>query len=491
MAAESVASIDIVIDADGLRKTGQALKTMEKYMEKIKRRAEALNRIRIIPVIRLSDCLCKPIRNIRMKLTELTRTDWVINVRAKFSLSSKLLEKFKASLKASLELDVKLEITAKIMAEITMKFTGKGGREDDCKCKCKCSDGGQGGDSWWKELLKKILETAIETLVEKFVGDLYDLFKKKLGKLGNIGGALRWGKAIFSGSKDWVKDKLSGAKDWAKDKVSSGGAKLSRAKDWVKDKVSSGGAKLSRAKDWIKDKLPSGGAMLSRAKDWAKGKLPSGGAMLSGAKDWLKGKAGSLATPLKKVGTATKSVGKLLGKSVGKAARPLALALDVFDIATAKPGKERNKAIGEAIGGSVGAIAGGALGTFLGPGIGTTIGTMVGGAAGSWIGGKIGEAAGSIKWPWKKKKKAPEVMPESTDGGAVVSGTSSIYAQTNLGIKASAQAATASASTNVSIMNGAVQLSIRQDQQIDYDAISAQIGAQLAVSIRQSIENRA
>lgn len=501
MSSERIASIDIVIDADGLRKTGQALQTMEKYMEKLKRRAEVFNRIRITPIIRLNDCLCVPLKAIRLKLLELTRMDWVINVRAKFSMSSRLLERIKSTVKAAVEVDVKVNVAASVMAEVGTIVAGSSGQSAD---PCKCKDGGKGGkddgkSGGWKELtgkyLGKVLDAAINAVVEKAVGDAYDKVFKNKTKGDNPDADSPAKKAA---SKD------NPAKRNKKNKKAQELSQDSTKRD-AKNKKGRTVNPASDNKAMMDKKSSTGGKrnLFSRVVDRIKGTAKRSAEAIPEAAEKTKGKSGRLRNSASKMlsGAKTATQGFL----------PLSLAMGALNIATASPGKERNKAIGQSIGGGIGAVAGGALGTLLGPGIGTTIGAMAGGAVGSWIGGKAGEVAGKIKklWPFgnkNKKKKALEAIPEPSEtpsarqkgsvgpvmGTGMVAGAaaSTIYSQTTMGIK-SAQQPPAPAPTNVSIMNGAVQLSIQQNQKIDYDAISAQIGAQLAVSIRQSIENRA
>ena len=84
----------------------------------------------------------------------------------------------------------------------------------------------------------------------------------------------------------------------------------------------------------------------------------------------------------------------LLGKVGGlfKGAGILGVVSNAVSLGSAfmqKPGKTRDKAIGNSVGSMAGGAIGGALGSFLGP-----LGTIAGGMAGGWLGGKAGSWIG-------------------------------------------------------------------------------------------------
>lgn len=92
-----------------------------------------------------------------------------------------------------------------------------------------------------------------------------------------------------------------------------------------------------------------------------------------------------------------KGAGKTLGKGVGRAALPVAIGLEAYDIAKARDKtKATAKAGGGLAGAALGAKGGAALGTMVLPGVGTVIGGVLGGAggylAGSFAGGKAVDA---------------------------------------------------------------------------------------------------
>lgn len=92
-----------------------------------------------------------------------------------------------------------------------------------------------------------------------------------------------------------------------------------------------------------------------------------------------------------------KGAGKTLGKVAGRAALPVAIGLEAYDIAKARDKtKATAKAGGGLAGAALGAKGGAALGTMVLPGVGTVIGGVLGGAggylAGSFAGGKAVDA---------------------------------------------------------------------------------------------------
>lgn len=89
-------------------------------------------------------------------------------------------------------------------------------------------------------------------------------------------------------------------------------------------------------------------------------------------------------------------LGSGLMKGLGKRALgPLSFIADATAIAIAKPGKERNQAIGSTVGGGIGSTIGGLVGSVI-PVAGTMIGSTLGGTVGSFIGEKVGGAITGI-----------------------------------------------------------------------------------------------
>ncbi|WP_213617955.1 hypothetical protein [Paenibacillus sp. J22TS3] len=253
--------------------------------------------------------------------------------------------------------------------------------------------------------------------------------------------------------------------------------------------------------------------------------------------------------PLNKVAEAAKSASPAkgffsglfdTGKSLFKGAMnigkkvlgPLSTAMDVIDIAKAKPGEERNRAVGSAAGGWAGASAGGAIGTMIFPGVGTAIGAAAGGLIGSIAGSDIGSAIGNFFWGKKKEEPKPTFraplpkLPPPRPPSAAATGAS-LAAAAAAGSATGAVAAKAQSKSsipagpgngqmqtvrisepqlngllneiknlklettnqiNVNMPVGAVQVQASNGQ-IDYDAIAAQVGQRVAAQLRGAMQN--
>lgn len=488
MSAEGIASVDLVIDADGIAKTGRALQTLERYMDKLRKRAEALSRVRVTISVKLSDCLCGPMKAIRAKLTELTSRIWEVSVRAKFEMDRKLVEKLKAKVKVGVEVSVK----ANVSASVTAKAGGKG------------KDKGDEDKPWWEKALGYVKDFASE--LGKDVLDVYKdrlkelatgLIDKVIGKVSDKKG-MGWLKALLPKPDD-KNNKVSvtvkcicqckcGGSEYGGNGGRTGRGKKRNRRNRGRSGASgagSGRSWMTRTKNWLKDKGAN-----------AAGKAASlGSKALRGAKSLARGGIKAIPAVLgagAAVGTMAlekakklpfKSIGKGLLKGTGKLLKPLGIAMDVADIATAKPGQERNRAIGRTVGGAAGAAALGAIGTMILPGFGTMVGSTLGGMAGEWLGDKVGGSIGKIKGLFrrknKNKQKAPEAMPAPSGAISPLSPGSSPVSNAN-----------ASSPVNINIPAGAVQLTV-QNPDIDYDKIAVEIGARMSVSIKQAVENRA
>ena len=104
-------------------------------------------------------------------------------------------------------------------------------------------------------------------------------------------------------------------------------------------------------------------------------------------------------------GTGKSGLGSGLLKGLGKRALgPLGYIADATAIATAKPGKERNQAIGSTVGGGIGSTIGGIVGSVI-PVAGTMIGSTLGGTVGSFIGEKVGGGISGIGDKFKEGKE--------------------------------------------------------------------------------------
>jgi len=155
------------------------------------------------------------------------------------------------------------------------------------------------------------------------------------------------------------------------------------------------------------------------------GGLSKGWSLLRGKKSSYTSADEATTRTARNAKSGTKGIAKGIGKGAlkvgGRALLPVGLAMDSYEIATAKPGDERRNAIGSAVGGWSGAAAGAAGGATLGsiiPGVGTAIGGTVGGIAGYFGGSELGEWVSDIDFsalPEKAKEAKDEAMDWLSD----------------------------------------------------------------------------
>jgi len=466
MAAEGIARVDLVIDANGLAKTGRSLQTLERYMDKLRKRAEALSRVQVTLNVKLSDCLCGPMKAIRTKLTELTSRIWEIPVKvieptfdeklfatAGANAGGVFFQAFLSQIDASQVRD-KLQKAAN-----GVQPTSSSGAKSDSKSK----KDGWFGSEFWKDIAKDVISSVISDSLSKGAEKMLSKRKSKKS-LPSEEPPSKTRSLIVT------EDKPKSSFLWADETTK---IPVSPSKPSFKEKMSS----FFKGKD---------SAFTQGANKVAKFGLKSAGTSVLKS---LSGKAVDAAFSLgdqafggaKKL--SLKSIGNGLLGGAGKLIKPLGFAMDVADIAKAKPGEERNRAIGRAVGGGVGSLVMGAIGTAILPGVGTAVLSAAGDMAGEWVGDKIGGAVSKIKkvWPFgkKNKKKAPEAVPAPS---ATISPLSPGLSPVP-NVKPSSP-------VNVNIPTGAVQLTV-QNPDIDYDAVALEIGTRMSLSIKQAVENRA
>jgi tape measure domain-containing protein len=188
---------------------------------------------------------------------------------------------------------------------------------------------------------------------------------------------------------------------------------------------------------------------------------------------------------------------KNIFKLAGKANRPLGIALDAVNIATAEPGKERNKAIGGTIGGSGGFYAGAAGGAALGsviPGVGTVIGGIIGGILGSFGGEWLGTAIVDKIYDLSTKPKTSDNTTNNTtnktmDKVSMPTPTMRISEDQLQGLTDSINNLKPQTNFNVSIHPGSVQVHIRESE-IDENTLLDKVGIPLVKNIMKAYENR-
>ncbi|MFC4302985.1 hypothetical protein [Cohnella boryungensis] len=489
--------IEIIINANGVARTEQVFKSVDKYLERIHRRVDKLGRMRVHPMARLNDRVTPQIEKINRLLNRLTGQIRrvtivpVLKLEAAAKLSAKLEATFKpvlkvkinadinaalkaaATLKAKLTAALKLKLTAVLRVKASLTVFIKGILKGKCP-PCKGSGKGKGGSPPGKG-----------KPCPPNLGKSSCPPGKGKGPAGGLG-----------------KGKCSPGKDKSR---SSGGGRGGKGAKGGKFSFpcppEKGGRRQRPAKDTRKKmplpdrEQPKGGAKTSKP-----GGIKPPAAAVSPPKP--KGIFGKLADGAKGFfgGKAASGLGKA-AKFAGKAIKPLGFLTDAVDIIGAKPGEERNKAIRSAAGGWAGAAAGAATGAAIGsiiPGIGTAIGGFVGGAIGGLGGSKIAENIGNIgksigdfgkkigglfSWGKKKKKEEEPVAlpePETPSGPQLMPSPAAPF---------SAPFSAPSGPLNVNLPVGAVQLTV-QGMDLNYEELSAIIGSKVADAIRRAMENR-
>lgn len=494
MAGEVISHVDFVIDADGFRRTGELLGTMDKYMERVQRRAEALSRLTIMPKIRLNDCLCEPLKQIRSKLDALTKKVWMVSLAADFSMDMAIIEeagttsgeKFTENFVSAFNTD---EVTEKLRKAIEGMVLSPnfGTQAADAGAEAQSKDKGFGAWAkdtmldWAKDKTKNSLDFGTSKLLDKMLG-------KQSTATTVIKGMLFGEKDANSATKCCCCEGGSGGIGGPGSGSSRKGKKSNQERSRPKKSQTAATPAASQSATPPSAAKPGKG----------KGLISFGKNILSrfqgpkGANLGFSSSSHPMGFDLASGGS-TKGLAKTALKTGGKLLRPLSVISDIANISSAKPGKERNKAIGGALGGWGGAAAGAAIGSVI-PVVGTVIGGAIGGLAGSfageWIGKNVGGVAkkaskwlGGILGGKKKEKIDPTPMPPAS----AIPTPSALPAnpgQSTVGLQQPNSIA-----IQVSLPVGAVQLKV--EDKLNYDEISAIIGSKIAVSIQQAMENRA
>lgn len=414
--AENAVPYDYIIDADGLKESVTLLRTVDRYMDSIQRRVDRLSRMRVVIPIRLSDCLCEPIKRIRASLDSLTKSRWIVPVTSKINLGldPSIFEaagrdagkSFSSSFEAALD---PIALLAKVKAALEgmqLKVAVSGGK----------GDSGGSGSSDDKVNWAQSVTDFVSNIISGAVG----------GFLGNRG-------------SDWWKNRKGGNKnstgkliDVQNNPLSSRKPLTTKFKDLGKSTVQFGKNVINKTKS-LMGGGPGNGIVPSNAPPTNIGPdkriLPSSKKSLGFTVPKRGFTGASVQRTLSQAinNPAPKLAGSKLLKAAGKWVKPLGYIATAASIATAKPGEERNKLIRGAAGNAAGTAIGAALGSIV-PGAGTLVGGLVGGYLGEKLAeGKVGKAVqgwvtGGSKWlrglgkrRTKKKEAPPEEMPVASN----------------------------------------------------------------------------
>lgn len=405
MAGEAV---DMVIDPGGLIRTQQALQTLDKYLERLQWRSQQLNSMRISPVIQIIDRMSRSLDLINMKLLDMTSKVWsvsmvmvpVIDDKAFASAGTQAGETFTNAFLTAFDTQQIADKAKSSLDGITVNAIAQ-----------------EKNDTWDIESIVRDIgvNVASEILLD----------------------AGRWGLKKFKQKRKATNTPNPDDPSGSPTKKNSSGT-VTTGKNGGQEHVQGKtvhGRRIYRQRPRIGPSGPSGGEPLitnflrrERADRFRPNRSRTGRspAPHSGFVNGF-----SSHTPMTGMSIPQFPESRLLKsttKLAGKVFRPLSVVSDIASIASAKPGTERNKAIGGALGGWGGAAAGAAIGSMILPGVGTLVGGAIGGIAGSSVGeaigggiSKVGKGIGKLFGWGGKQKQAASILPESAPNMAMSS----------------------------------------------------------------------
>lgn len=83
MAENEYYRLDLVVNVSGDGTTKKKLKTLDKFIDRTKKRAKVLNKVRISPAVRMKDRVTGPLKKIRSNLHKVASRTWIVTLRAK------------------------------------------------------------------------------------------------------------------------------------------------------------------------------------------------------------------------------------------------------------------------------------------------------------------------------------------------------------------------------------------------------------------------
>lgn len=386
--------MNLVIDPKNVIKANRELRAMERYFERIQGRVMRIGRTRMAPEIVLKDSASKGLDNLLAKMQRVKSQVIQASANVKLNVQKQIETNVLVDLKAT-GIDFSPMIVALKANTIAVdKLTAALGS-------LQLGGGGSGsGGQKPKSQLDKVVDlfSATKTLGGgvKSLGELPD----KTRKVGDT-----W---LGNQTADTNKGN-SNSEDLPNESRTERGRRQRKGRGW---------RTIAAAGDLIETVGNAGAGILGGTRDlWKSGSALFGGSdsgIVSGSKDAGGGATASMVSDLGSgntvantapssspaanisAGTGKSGLGSGLMKGLGKRALgPLSYIADATAIATAKPGKERNQAIGSTVGGGIGSTIGGIVGSVI-PVAGTMIGSTLGGTVGSFIGEKVGGAITGI-----------------------------------------------------------------------------------------------
>jgi len=442
--------MNLVIDPKNVIKANRELRAMERYFERIQGRVMRIGRTRMAPEIVLKDSASKGLDNLLAKMQRVKSQVIQASANVKLNVQKQIDTNLNLSVQKQIETSVKVDLQAfgldfSPLTQALETNTGALNQLTSTLGSLEFGGGGGGEKSGW--------DTALNVF----------------GTITAIGSTMKNGGQLYGkGTKmreAWGKDKPAPEpaprsaprpngvrRGGGRGSNSSQNQAATTPNSQGEKPLTKWGKRFKKAEtlgDVIETSGNTGTSAMKSIKgvmDLTKGIFGGGGAsgiVSGGAASAVKAGAGSDAIKQAADGSIGASVAKNAGKSglgsglmkgLGKRALgPLSYIADATAIATAKPGKERNQAIGSTVGGGIGSAIGGIFGSVI-PVAGTMIGSTLGGTVGSFIGEKVGGAITGIgdkfnegketvsKWFSKtfsfRKKDKEAAQPKETPSSA-------------------------------------------------------------------------
>lgn len=398
--------MNLVIDPKNVIKANRELRAMERYFERIQGRVMRIGRTRMAPEIVLKDSASKGLDNLLAKMQRVKSQVIQASANVKLNVQKQVETNLNLSVQKQIEASVQVDVRAAGLdfSPLTDALTANTTAVDKLTAalgSLQLGGGGSGsGGQKPKSQLDKVVDLFSATKTfgggVKSLGELPDK-TRKVGDtwLGNQTADTNKGN---SNSENLPNE--SRTERGRRQRKGRGWRTIAAAGDLVETVGNAGAGILGGTRDlWKSGSALFGGSdsgIVSGSKD------VGGGATASMVKDLGSGNTVANAAPSSSpasnisAGTGKSGLGSGLMKGLGKRALgPLSYIADATAIATAKPGKERNQAIGSTVGGGIGSTIGGLVGSVI-PVAGTMIGSTLGGTVGSFIGEKVGGAITGI-----------------------------------------------------------------------------------------------
>ncbi|MEC0257645.1 hypothetical protein [Paenibacillus lautus] len=404
--------MNLVIDPKNVIKANRELRAMERYFERIQGRVMRIGRTRMAPEIVLKDSASKGLDNLLAKMQRVKSQVIQASANVKLNVQKQVETNLNLSVQKQIETSVKVDLQAfgldfSPLTQALQANTDALNQLTDALGSLQLGGGGSGKKSGWDKALGFIGGVITVGSTMKNGGQLYGKGKKMREAWGKDtptpepaprtaprpNGVRRGGGRGSNSSQNQAATTPNSQADKPLTKWGKRFNKVETAGDFIETLGNTGKGAVE---------------LLKGAVDMTKGMFGGGGAsgiVSGGAASAVKTGAGSDAVKQAADGGIGASVAKNAGKSglssglmkgLGKRALgPLSYIADATAIATAKPGKERNQAIGSTVGGGIGSTIGGIIGSVI-PVAGTMIGSTLGGTVGSYIGEKVGGAITGI-----------------------------------------------------------------------------------------------